>query len=142
MPIDNLASVRPGMAATVTSPMIRGVVLPARVAALAPSFNAERSPTAPVRVEFPGRGRIDEAGAPVEVSVTVATVPNAIVIPAARSCSTPTEAATTYSSSAPTAVRIGRRLPPALRDANLIEVTTGVRAGDLVIHFWACYALS
>jgi HlyD family secretion protein len=80
VPVDELATIRPGMVAIVNSPLHPGVDFPARVAALSPSFN-QAGATSSARIEFTGVQRIDEAGAPVEARVTLKFVPDAIVIP-------------------------------------------------------------
>jgi membrane fusion protein (multidrug efflux system) len=132
VPIDNLASIRAGMEATVTSPMIPGVALPARVAALSPSLSPNGA-TSPARVEFTGDARITEAGAPVEISVTIGSAPDAIVIPvAALFADAGTGAYYVFVAGGDgrahrVAVTIG------VRRGGRVQVTSGVRAGDLVI---------
>ena len=81
-PINQLGALRAGMDATVISPLKPGVVYPARVWSLSPSFSAGGT-TSPVRVQFTGPDRISRIGASVEVHVTTRSVPDAIVIPAA-----------------------------------------------------------
>ena len=81
VPLSQLSLVRPGMAATVTTPFRPGVEFPARVDAILPSFDAA-SASSSVRTDFTGAERIAEAGAPVEVRVETASVPDAIVVPA------------------------------------------------------------
>jgi multidrug efflux pump subunit AcrA (membrane-fusion protein) len=80
VPIADLANVRSGMAAVVTSPLQPGVRFEARVAAASPSFSPGGA-TAPVRIEFTGHDRITQAGAPAEIFVTTSDLPAAIVIP-------------------------------------------------------------
>ncbi|MBV8770848.1 MAG: efflux RND transporter periplasmic adaptor subunit [Deltaproteobacteria bacterium] len=82
VPVDDLVDIHPGMEVIVSSPLYRGVNFPARVAGLSPSFN-QAGATSEVRIEFTGAHRIEEAGAPVEATVTVSFVPDAIVIPTA-----------------------------------------------------------
>ena len=131
VPIDDLGSIRPGMEATVRSPIDPGAALPARVAALAPSLSASGA-TAPARLEFTSVGRITEAGAPVEVAVTIAAAPNAIVIPVAALYTETGGAEHVFAVGADgrahrTAITVG------IRGGDLIQVTSGVKAGDLVI---------
>src|SRR5580700_10493457 len=82
VPVSQLALVKPGMAATMTTPFRPGIEFPARIAALMPSFDAT-SATTSARTDFTGADRIAEAGAPVEVRVETASVPDAIVVPVA-----------------------------------------------------------
>src|SRR5208337_124817 len=78
LPLSELSLVRPGMAATVTTPFRPGVEFPARVAALMPNFDTT-SATSSVRTDFTGPERIAAAGAPVEVRIETSSVPDAIV---------------------------------------------------------------
>jgi membrane fusion protein (multidrug efflux system) len=131
VPIDNLASIRPGMEATVTSPMFPGAALSARVTALSPSLSANGA-TSPARIQFTAGQRITEAGSPVEVSVTTASVPNAIVIPVAALFEDASGGYHVFVAGADgrahrTAITTG------IRNGALMQVTSGVRAGDLVI---------
>ncbi len=82
-PINQLGALKAGMDASVVSSLKAGVVYPARVWSISPSFSAGGT-TAPVWVQFTGPDRISEIGASVEVHVTTKSVPDAIVIPAAR----------------------------------------------------------
>jgi len=79
-PINQLGALRAGMAATVVSALKPGVVYPARIWSLSPSFSAGGT-SAPVWVQFTGQSRISEIGASVEVHVITKSVPDAIVIP-------------------------------------------------------------
>ena len=81
VPVDDLARVHAGMAAIVTSPLHPGISYPGRVAGLSPSFNPAGA-TSTARIEFSTGQRIEEAGAPVEASITSKFVPDALVIPA------------------------------------------------------------
>jgi Cu(I)/Ag(I) efflux system membrane fusion protein len=131
VPIESLSSIRPGMAATVTSPMIPGVAMPAQVAALSPSLSPNGA-TSPARIEFTTVERVNEAGAPVEVSVTTAAVPDAIVMPVAALF-----ADTDGRNHVFIAGRDGRAHRTAvtigIRSGNVMQITSGVAAGDLVI---------
>jgi multidrug efflux pump subunit AcrA (membrane-fusion protein) len=131
VPIDNLASIRPGMEATVTSPMMPGAALPARVAALSPSLSPNGA-TSPARIEFSARQRITEAGAPVEVRVTITSVPDAIVIPVTAVFADAGGVFHVFVAGADgRAHRIA--ITTAIRSGNAMQVTSGVSAGDRVI---------
>jgi multidrug efflux pump subunit AcrA (membrane-fusion protein) len=140
VPIDDLASIKPGMDAVVTSPLRPGTEFPARVAALPPSLSQGGS-TAPVRVEFVGRRRLEQAGAPVELRVTTVFVPDAIVIPAAALFQ---DAATGgyYVFVARSDGRAHRQpLTVGIRTTDRVQVIAGLRPGDLAITSGG-YALS
>ncbi len=132
VPVSQLSQVRPGMAATVTTPFRPGVEFPARVAALMPNFDAT-SQTSSMRTDFTGPERIAEAGAPVEVRVETASAPDAIVVPAAALFQDPgVERYHVFvvggdGRAHRTDVKVG------LRDRDRVQVTAGVKAGDLVV---------
>ncbi|MGH7841136.1 MAG: efflux RND transporter periplasmic adaptor subunit [Candidatus Binataceae bacterium] len=140
VPFGDVESVRPGMTASVVSPLQPQVQLPARVAAFSPSFGAG-SATAPVRIEFAGPDRIAQVGAPVAVIVTTAYVPNAIVIPEAALFS---DASTQsrYLFVAGADGRAHRRVVKiGLRAADRAQIVDGLAAGEVVITSGG-YALS
>jgi membrane fusion protein, multidrug efflux system len=139
-PINQLGKLRPGMEATVVSALKPGVVCPARVWSISPSFSAGGT-TAPVWVQFTGPERISEIGASVEVHVTTRSVPDAIVIPAGALFQ---DAARNNSyvftvgadgRAHRTIVAIGIRTPTE------VQVTRGLEPGELVITSGG-YALS
>lgn len=139
-PIDVLRRIRPGLAATVTSPLHPGVEFPARVAALLPAFS-QVSVTSPLRIEFTGAARIREAGAALEALITIKYVPAALVIPEAAVFED-AERGGSYVFVAGRdgrahrrAVTIGIRSPPR------VEVTAGLAPGQRVITSGG-YALS
>ena len=140
VPISQLSLVRPGMAATVTTPFRPGVEFPARVDAILPSFDAA-SASSSVRTDFTGAERIAEAGAPVEVRVETASVPDAIVVPA--SALFQDEGVDKYhvfvigadGRAHRTDIKVG------LRESDRVQVTAGIKAGDLVVTSGG-YALS
>jgi multidrug efflux pump subunit AcrA (membrane-fusion protein) len=140
VPIDALGAIKPGMDATVTSPLSPGTRYPARVVALSPSF-ATGGTVAPARVAFTGKERIAEAGAAVEVHVTTAYAPAALAIPGAGLF----QDAARGGYYVFTVGRDGRahRVPVTLgmRQGDRVQVTSGLRAGDLVITSGG-YALS
>ena len=140
VPLSQLSLVRPGMAATVTTPFRPGVEFPARVDAILPSFDAT-SASSSVRTDFTGAERIAEAGAPVEVRVETASVPDAIVVPA--SALFQDEGVDRYhvfvigadGRAHRTDIKVG------LREGDRVQVTDGIKVGDLVVTSGG-YALS
>jgi pyruvate/2-oxoglutarate dehydrogenase complex dihydrolipoamide acyltransferase (E2) component len=139
-PINRLGALKAGMDATVVSALKPGVVYPARVWSLSPSFSPGGT-TAPVWVQFTGPDRISEIGASVEVHVTIKFVPDAIVIPAAALFED-AERHNSYvftvgadSRAHRTVVRTG------IRNPSEVQVTQGLKPGDLVITSGG-YALS
>ena len=140
VPVTQLSMVRPGMAATVTTPFRPGVEFQARVVAILPNFDAS-SASASVRTDFTGPERIAEAGAPVEVRVETASAPDAIVIPAvALFQDQGVERYHVFVVGADgrahrTEIKVG------LRDRERVQVTDGIKAGDLVVTSGG-YALS
>ncbi|HSZ22233.1 MAG TPA: efflux RND transporter periplasmic adaptor subunit, partial [Candidatus Sulfotelmatobacter sp.] len=140
VPMSQLSLVRPGMAATVTTPFRPGVEFPARIDAILPNFDTA-SGTSSVRTNFTGTERIAEAGAPVEVRIETANVPDAIVVPAAALFQD--QGADQYhvfvvgadGKAHRTNVKVG------LRDRDRVQVTDGIKVGDLVITSGG-YALS
>jgi len=140
LPLSELSAVRPGMAATVTTPFRPGVEFPARVAALMPNFDTT-SETSSVRTDFIGAERIEEAGAPVQVRIETLNVPDAIVVPA--SALFQDQGVDKYhlfvigadGRAHRTDVKVG------LRDHDRVQITDGVKVGDLVVTSGG-YALS
>lgn len=139
-PINQLGALKAGMDATVVSALKPGVVYPARIWSLSPSFSAGGT-TAPVWVQFTGQDRLSEIGASVEVHVTIKSVPEAIVIPAAALFSDAAHndfyvfTVGADSRAHRTVVAIGIRNPAE------VQVTQGLKPGDLVITSGG-YALS
>jgi multidrug efflux pump subunit AcrA (membrane-fusion protein) len=132
VPLSQLSLVKPGMAATVTTPFRPGVEFSARIAAILPSFDAT-SATSSVRTDLIGPQRIVEAGAPVEVRVETANAPDAIVVPSAALFQD--EGLDHYhvfvigadGRAHRTNVKVG------LRDRDRVQVTEGIKPGDLVV---------
>jgi multidrug efflux pump subunit AcrA (membrane-fusion protein) len=145
VPINRLGALRAGMDATVVSSIKPGVVYPARVWSISPSFSAGGT-TVPVWLEFTGQqftdqDRISEIGAAVEVHVTIRSVADAIVIPA-TALFQDAEHNNFYvfivgadSRAHRTVVAIGIRNPAE------VQVTQGLKPGELVITSGG-YALS
>jgi multidrug efflux pump subunit AcrA (membrane-fusion protein) len=128
------------MEATVTSPLYPGLDFLARVAGMSPAFSPAGA-TSPVRLEFSGRERIYESGAPVEVMITIKSAPEAIVIPAAALFE---DAANDrfYVFVAGEDGRMHRRtVTVGIRNAAEVQITSGVQAGQIVITSGG-YALS
>jgi multidrug efflux pump subunit AcrA (membrane-fusion protein) len=139
-PVDELAKIQLGMEATITSPLHPGLDFPARVAGMSPAFSPAGA-TSPVRLEFSGRERIYESGAPVEVVITIKSAPGAIVIPAAALFE---DAANDrfYVFVAGEDGRMHRRtVTVGIRNADEVQITSGVQAGQIVITSGG-YALS
>jgi multidrug efflux pump subunit AcrA (membrane-fusion protein) len=139
-PINRLGALKAGMDATVVSVLKPGVVYPARVWSISPSFSAGGT-TAPVWVQFTGPERISEIGASVDVHVTTRSVPDAIVIPAAALFQD-AERHNSYvftvgadGHAHRTIVAIGIRAPTE------VQVTRGLKPGEIVITSGG-YALS
>jgi multidrug efflux pump subunit AcrA (membrane-fusion protein) len=140
VPVDDLARIRPGMKATVTSPLYPGLAFPAQVAGISPSFS-QAGATSPARLEFSGRERIYESGAPVEVTITIDSVPNAMVIPNAALFE---DAANDrfYIFVAGEDGRMHRKtVTVGIRSPTEVQITSGVQDGQIVITSGG-YALS
>jgi membrane fusion protein, multidrug efflux system len=140
VPVDDLSEVKPGMSATVTSPLSPGVKYPAQVMALSPSFS-QGSATSPARVEFTGAARISSASAPVEVRITTSFVPEAIVIPSAALFQNAANDTYYVFVAGPdqrahrTPVTVGIRSPAE------VQITSGLQPGQIVLTSGG-YALS
>jgi multidrug efflux pump subunit AcrA (membrane-fusion protein) len=140
VPLSQLSLVRPEMIATVTTPFRPGVEFPARIDAILPSFDAA-SASSSVRTDFTGPERIAQAGAPVEVRVETASAPDAIVVPVAALFQDQgldryhVFAIHSDGRAHRTDIKVG------LRDHDFVQVTDGIKAGDLVVTSGG-YALS
>jgi len=140
VPVDELAQIRSGMEAIVTSPLHPGLNYPARVAGLSPSFSPAGA-TSPVRLEFSSHERIYESGAPVEVTLTMKSVPDALVIPAAALFEDAADDRF-YVFVVGADGRMHRKTVTVdIRSRNEIQVTSGLKAGEIVITSGG-YALS
>ncbi len=139
-PINELGALKPGMDASVTSALNPGVSYPARIWSLSPSFSAGGT-NAPVWVQFTGPSRIAEVGAAVEVQVTIKSVPDAIVIPAAALFQDAARG-TSYVFTVGADGRAHRTIvATAIHTPAEVQVTRGLQPGDLVITSGG-YALS
>jgi multidrug efflux pump subunit AcrA (membrane-fusion protein) len=140
VPVSQLAWVKSGMSATVTSAILPGATIPARVGPMLPTFDAATASSA-MRMDFVSAQRIAESGAPVEVRVETASAPDAVVIPASALFQDP--GADQYhvflvgsdGRAHRTVVKLG------IRDPQWVQVTEGIKPGDLVITSGG-YALS
>jgi multidrug efflux pump subunit AcrA (membrane-fusion protein) len=140
VPVSQLSLIRPGMSATVTTPFRPGIQFPARIAAILPSFDAA-SASSSVRTDFTGSDRIAQANAPVEVRVETASVPDAIVVPAAALFQD--QGVDQYH-----VFLIGsdgrahkKDIKIGLRGGDLVQATDGIKVGDVVVTSGG-YALS
>jgi len=139
-PINQLGGLKAGMDASVVSSLKAGVVYPARVWSISPSFSAGGT-TAPVWVQFTGPDRISEIGASVEVHVTTKSVPDAIVIPAGAVFQD-AEHNNFYVFTVGGDDRAHRTIVvTGIRTPNEVQVTQGLKPGELVITSGG-YALS
>lgn len=132
VPSADLATLRPGMAARISSPIAPGASYLGRVSAIAPSFEGGIEASL-ARVEFVGAKRLLEANAPVEIAITTASVPAAILIPRAALF----QSATTDDYYVFVAEPDGRahRTPVqlGLRANGVVQITSGLAPGDVVI---------
>ncbi len=141
LPVDDISMVRPGMSATVTSPLDPGVVFPARVAALAPNFTQGAAATSSARLEFIGPRKMNQAGAPVEIRVAVRSVPDAIVIPAPALFQNAANDSFYVFVAGPDGKAHRTTITIGIRNLKEVQVTSGLRPGQLVITSGG-YALS
>ena len=140
VPVDNLAALRPGMDAVVSSPLRPGTDYQARVAAIAPAFS-QNGATSLARIEFTGHDRISVAGAPVEVLVTTKFVADATTVPAAALFEDPAD--DSYYVFVVGIDGRAQRTPVTLgiRTPSRVQVITGVWPGQIIITSGG-YALS
>ena len=117
-----------------------GVVYPARVWSISPSFSPGGT-TAPVWLEFTGPNRIAEIGAAVEVNVTTNSIPDAVVVPAEALFQD--AAHNNFYVFKVGADGRAHRIVVAtgIRTAQEVQVTNGLKPGELVITSGG-YALS
>jgi multidrug efflux pump subunit AcrA (membrane-fusion protein) len=140
VPVDDLAQIRPGMAAVVTSPLHPGVDLPARVFGISPSFN-QGGATSSARIEFSGRERVYESRAPVEVTITIKSVPNAIVIPATALFEDAADDRFYVFVAGHEGIMHRQGVTVGIRESSEVQITSGVGTGQIVITSGG-YALS
>ncbi|MGH8013204.1 MAG: efflux RND transporter periplasmic adaptor subunit [Candidatus Binataceae bacterium] len=140
VPLDDLSLIRPGMPATVGSSVTPGIEYPARVAAISPTF-ALGGATTPARIDFAGERRILEANAPVEVAVTTAYMPDALVIPEAALFEDPATNQFYVFVAGPDGLAHRRTVTLGIHNQTEAQVTSGLRRGEIVITSGG-YALS
>ncbi|HLH75742.1 MAG TPA: efflux RND transporter periplasmic adaptor subunit [Candidatus Binataceae bacterium] len=139
VPIDQARRLKPGMMAEISSPLAPGEVFPARLQALAPSFDLNPA-TASARLAFLRSPPLAVAGIAVEVTIVTETVSQAVVIPkAALFESAGTRSYYVFVDQN----QIARRttIVPGVRQDDLVEVRSGLRPGQIVITSGG-YALS
>lgn len=140
VPVSQLSLIKPGMPAKVTTSFRPGVEIPARVAAMFPSFDPS-SASSSVRLDFAGDERIAEAGAPVDVSIETATAPDAVVIPAVALFQDPGVDRFHVFVIRPDGRAHRVDVTLGLRDPNQAQIVRGVSAGEQVVTSGG-YALS
>ncbi|HEV3111370.1 MAG TPA: efflux RND transporter periplasmic adaptor subunit [Candidatus Binataceae bacterium] len=141
VPVDDVSLVRPGMSATVTTALQPGVDYPVRVAALSPIFTQGAAASSSARMEFVGARKIKDAGAPVEIQVTIKTAPDAIVIPAAALFQDAANDAFYVFVAAPDGKAHRTKVTVGIRTPAEVQITSGLTPGQLVITSGG-YALS
>jgi multidrug efflux pump subunit AcrA (membrane-fusion protein) len=141
VPVNDISLVRPGMTATVTSPLQPGVDFSARVAALSPNFTQGAAATSSARLEFIGPRRIEQAGAPVEIRVTIKSAPDAIEIPSAALFEDAANGTFYVFVAGPDGVAHRTNVKVGIRNLNQVQITSGLTPGQLVITSGG-YALS
>jgi multidrug efflux pump subunit AcrA (membrane-fusion protein) len=140
VPVDDVASIRPGMEAMITSPLHPGRRFPARVAGISPSFN-QIGATSPVRLEFTSRERIEQSGAPVEATITIKSVPNALVVPAAALFEDAANDRYYIFIAGNDGLMHRKTVTVGIRNAAEVQITSGVQASQIVVTSGG-YALS
>lgn len=141
VPVDDISLVRPGMDATVTSPLEPGVDFPVRVAALSPNFTQGAAATSSARLEFLGARKISEAGAPVEIRLTIKSAPDAVVIPSAALFQDAANDTFYVFVTGPDGKAHRTKVTVGIRNLNQVAVSSGLTAGEFVITSGG-YALS
>lgn len=132
VPSAELSSVRPGMTARVTSPITPGEIYSAKVVAIAPSFDLTTG-TSSARLEFVGGKLIDEAGAPADITLTIAYLPDALLIPLAALFQSATNGDYYVFFAGPDGRAHRQPVSIGLQEKGLVQITKGLRAGQVVI---------
>jgi multidrug efflux pump subunit AcrA (membrane-fusion protein) len=140
VPLNELAQLRAGMSAIVTSPIAAGNQFSARVGSALPIFDAATG-TSRVRIDFANAERIRQADSPVEIHVTIAQSPKALVVPSAALFQD-------IGSEKYHLFVVGmdgkahrREVGVGIRQGDRVEIINGIGDGDLVITSGG-YALS
>ena len=97
--------------------------------------------TSSVRTDFTGTERIAEAGAPVEVRIETANVPNAIVVPAAALFQDQGVEQYHVFVIGPDGKAHRTNVKVGLRDRDRVQVTDGIKVGRPGHHFGRLRAL-
>jgi RND family efflux transporter MFP subunit len=139
-PFSALGAIQPGMTATVSSPIQPQLQRPARVAAFYPSYGVGGA-TAPVRIEFTTADRVLQVGAPVQVIVTTAYVPDAIVIPESALFDDASAQSSYLFVAGADGLAHRRTVTIGIRANRRAQVVSGLEPGDVVITSGG-YALS
>jgi membrane fusion protein (multidrug efflux system) len=140
VPVDDISLVRPGMPATVTTPLDPGVEFAARVAALSPNLT-QGAATSPARLQMIGARTISEAGAPVEIRVTTRSAPTAIVIPSAALFEDAANDSFYVFVAGPDRKAHRTRVMVGIRNSSAVQIISGLEPGQIVITSGG-YALS
>jgi membrane fusion protein, multidrug efflux system len=140
VPISQLHVLKPGMAASVFSPLRPGKPFAARVAVRLPNFDVATA-SSTVRLDFKGSERIEEAGSPVAVRVVTSSIPDAISIPEAAMFQDPGPDRFHVFIVGPDQRARRTDVTAGIRDGDRVQITSGIKAGDLVITSGG-YALS
>ena len=132
VPSAELSSVRPGMAARVTSQITPDEIYFAKVVAIAPSFDLNTG-TSSARLEFIGGKQIDEAGAPADITLTTAYLPDALLIPLAALFQSATNGDYYVFFAGPDGRAHRQPVFIGLQEKGMVQITKGLRAGQVVI---------
>ncbi len=132
VPIDAQSLVKPGMPATVTSPIQPATVFPAEIIAMAPNLNPN-SETSVARLKFTGPAKISVAGAAVRVRITTLLIPDALVIPeTALFEDASTNAYYVFVVGADGRARRGN-VTIGIREPDRVQIVSGLKPSDTVI---------
>jgi membrane fusion protein (multidrug efflux system) len=140
VPVDEIAQVRPGMRAIVTSPLQPAAEFPARVVALSPNFTQGAAATSTARLEFNAQ-KIGQAGAPVEIQLITANAPQAVAIPSAALFEDAAKDTFYVFVAGPDGKAHRTTVTLGIRNPEEVQVTSGLTPGQLVITSGG-YALS
>jgi membrane fusion protein, multidrug efflux system len=132
VPVSQLHALKPGMLATVFSPLFPGKPFASRVAAMLPNFDTATA-SSTVRLDFTGSERILEAGSPVTAQIVINSSPNALAVPTAALFQEP----------GPDHFHIfvigsdhrvhRTEVGVGIRERTRVQITTGLNVGDLVV---------
>jgi len=132
VPVDQLAKLHSGANAIVTSPLNPGIQYAARVGAESPNFSAGGA-TLPIRIEFTGIDRLTQSGAPVEVEIVTADLPDAIVVPNAALFEEASTGAHHVFVAGDDGLAHRTEVKLGLRNDKQTQITSGLQPGTIVI---------